>query len=298
MHPDQLSVAAATVRALIADQFPQWARLPVREVDSEGTVNALFRIGDRVVARFPLHPGDVDATREKLTAEAAAAHELFGRTPFATPEPLGVGEPGAGFPLPWSAQSWIDGSTATLVDPGDSFGFADDLATFIGAVRSIDTRGRTFIGMGRGGDLPASDSWMEECFENSAALLDVPALRRIWAAMRELPRTTPDVMTHGDLIPGNVLVSQGRLAGVLDVGGLGPADPALDLVGGWHLLEDAPRRVLRQHLGSDDLEWERGKAWAFEQAMGAAWYYVDSNQHMSRMGQRTLARILAAGPPS
>lgn len=297
MHPDQLAVAESTVRELIADQFPEWARLPVREVDSEGTVNSLFRIGDGVVARFPLRPAEVGATRDKLEAEAAAARELFGRTPFATPEPFGLGEPGADFPLPWSVQSWISGSTATVIDPGDSFGFADDLASFIRAVRSIDTRGRTFVGPGRGGDLAGSDSWMAECFENSDALLDVVSLRRMWAALRDLPRTAPDVMTHGDLIPGNVLVAGGRLTGVLDVGGLGPADPALDLVGGWHLLEDGPRHALREHVGCDDIEWERGKAWAFEQAMGAAWYYVESNEHMSRMGQRTLARILADGTP-
>jgi len=297
MHPDQLSISTATVRALVAEQFPQWTDLPVREVVSEGTVNALFRIGGQLVARFPLRPADVDATRESLQTEAVAARELLGRTPFAPPEPFGIGEPGAGFPLPWSVQTWITGSTATVVDPGNSFEFAEDLATFIRAVRSIDTHGRTFVGPGRRGDLQGADSWMEECFENSQGLFDVPPLRRMWAAMRELPRTAPDVMTHGDLIPGNVLVDGGRLAGVLDVGGLGPADPALDLVGGWHLLEAAPRHVLREQLGSDDIEWERGKAWAFEQAMGAAWYYVDSNEHMTRMGQRTIARILADGPP-
>ncbi len=53
-------------------------------------------------------------------------------------------------------------------------------------------------------------------------------------------------MTHGDLIPGNVLVADARLAGVIDVGGLGPADPALDPVaawrGGWlYVLRDADR---------------------------------------------------------
>jgi aminoglycoside phosphotransferase (APT) family kinase protein len=100
-------------------------------------------------------------------------------------------------------------------------------------------------------------------------------------------------MTHGDLVPGNVLVSDGRLTGIIDVGGMGPADPALDLVGAWHLLEADPRQVLRGDLGCDDLEWERGKAWALEQAVGLVWYYLDSNPAMSRTGQRTLQRILS-----
>jgi aminoglycoside phosphotransferase (APT) family kinase protein len=104
-------------------------------------------------------------------------------------------------------------------------------------------------------------------------------------------------MTHGDLVPGNVLVADGGLAGVLDVGGFGPADPAVDLVGAWHLLEAGPRRALRRALGSDDLEWERGKAWAFEQAMGLVWYYRRTNPVVSRVGERTLARIMADPSP-
>ncbi|MBO3750054.1 phosphotransferase [Streptosporangiaceae bacterium NEAU-GS5] len=131
----------------------------------------------------------------------------------------------------------------------------------------------------------------------SRRLLDVPRLRAMWDAMRTLPRgSAKDVMSHGDLIPGNVVVSGGRLAGILDVGGLGPADPALDLVSAWHLLEAGPRQVLRLGLGCGDAEWERGKAWAFQQAMGVVWYYVDSNPAMSLMGRRTLERITATTP--
>ena len=63
------------------------------------------------------------------------------------------------------------------------------------------------------------------CFERSGDLVDVPMLCRVWARLRELRRTAPAVMTHGDLTPGNVLVPNGRLASVLDFGGLGPADP-------------------------------------------------------------------------
>jgi aminoglycoside phosphotransferase (APT) family kinase protein len=294
MHADQLTVPVRTVRALVDEQFPEWRDLPIRALRSTGTVNAIFRLGDGLAARFPLQAGDAASVRRGLESEAAAARELAGRTRFRTPEPVALGEPGAGYPLPWSVQTWLPGAVATDEDPGGSVPFAHDLAEFIAGVRAIDTGGRTFAGTGRGGDLPSHDNWLDTCFARSEGLLDVPRLRRLWTVLRSLPRgAAPDLMTHGDLIPGNVLVSGGRLAGVLDVGGLGPADRALDLVGAWHLLDDGPRRALRTDLGCDDLEWERGKAWAFQQAMGAVWYYVDSNPTMSRMGRRTLARIMA-----
>jgi len=297
MHADQLTVLPETVRALVRDQFPQWGDLRIRELASQGTVNAIFRIGDELAARFPLRPADVEATRRSLEKEAEAARELAGCTRFRTPEPLALGAPGHGYPLPWSVQTWLPGEVATPLEPAGSVAFAHDLAEFIRDVRAVDTRGRTFIGHGRGGDLTRHDTWMETCFEKSAGLLDVPRLRRMWAGLRQLPRgDARDTMTHGDLIPGNVLVTLGRLAGVLDVGGFGPADPALDLVGAWHLLEAGPRQHLREDLGCDDLEWRRGKAWAFEQAMGAAWYYRESNPAMSRMGRVTLQRLLADEP--
>ena len=153
MHPDQLPVQAATVRALVDLQFPAWRELPISWVAAQGTVNAIFRVGDRLAARFPLVPRDVGAAREWLAAEAAAARELAGRTRFRTPEPVALGEPGAGYPLPWSVQTWLPGTVATDADPGESVGFAHDLAEFIRDVRAIDTGGRVLAGTGRGGDL-------------------------------------------------------------------------------------------------------------------------------------------------
>jgi aminoglycoside phosphotransferase (APT) family kinase protein len=292
MHPGQLDVAPETVRRLVARQFPKWRDLPVRAVRAQGTVNALFRLGDDLVARLPLVPaGDA---RGRLEAEAAAAAELHGRTRFATPEPVAIGEPGPGYPLPWSVQTWLPGTVAT--PDGQSEAFAHDMAEFVAGVRAIDTRGRVFDGDNRGGDLPDHDAWVETCLRNSEGLLDVPPLRRLWAAFRELPREGADVMTHGDLIPGNVLVDGGRLAGVIDVGGVGAADPALDLVAGWHLLDAGPRDAFRADLRCGDLEWARGAAWAFEQAMGLVWYYAETNPAMSHTGRRTLERLAAAPP--
>jgi aminoglycoside phosphotransferase (APT) family kinase protein len=298
MHENQLAVSVQTVQALVGEQFPAWRGLPISAVRASGTVNAIFRIGERLAARFPLQPDAAAVVRSGLEREASAARELAGRTRFRTPEPVALGEPGPGYPLPWSVQTWLPGVTATEDDPGEeSTGFAHDLAEFVAGVRQIDTGGATFSGSGRGGDLRAHDAWMETCFARSGPLLDVPRLRRMWQELRDLPRGPgADVMSHGDLIPGNVLVSGGRLAGILDVGGLGPADPALDLVAAWHLLGTGPRLVFRADLGSSDLDWARGQAWALEQAMGLVWYYAESNPAMSQLGRRTLSRLQQSLP--
>ena len=86
----------------------------------------------------------------------------------------------------------------------------------------------------------------------------------------------------------------GRLVGVLDGGGFGPAEPALDHVTAWHLLDETPRAILRRELGCGDVQWRRGMAWAFQQALGLVWYYLYSNPTMSRWRMRSLDRIVSA----
>jgi aminoglycoside phosphotransferase (APT) family kinase protein len=293
MHAGELPVSVAVVRELIARQFPRWSGLPVSRLTSPGTVNAVFRIGDELAARFALEGTDPAAARRGLESEAAAARELAAATRFPVPEPLAIGEPGPGYPLPWSVQTWLPGVSGDNDDPAQSVPFAGDLAEFIGGVRAIGTRGRTFSGGRRGGDLKHHDDWIRTCLARSAGLLDVSRMSRLWAAFRELPRRDGDVMSHGDLTPGNVLVADGRLAGILDVECYGAADPALDLISAWNLLEREPRGVLRSALRCSDLDWERGRAWAFQQAMGLVWYYAESNPVMSRLGRITLDRITA-----
>ncbi|WP_216699793.1 aminoglycoside phosphotransferase family protein [Arthrobacter sp. H5] len=293
MHADQLDLPLTVVSGLIAEQFPQWKDLPVSPIESQGTVNAIYRIGSKLTARFPLQPQEPGPARERLEEEAFASREFLGHTHVPTPEPVAIGVPCHGYPMPWSVQTWLEGAVATE-NVAVSDGFAEDIADFICDVRSIPTRGRRFNGKGRGGDFPRHDAWMKECFRRSESLIDVGRAHTLWNKLRALPREHPDVMNHGDLIPGNVLVQAGRLSGILDVGGLAAADPALDLVSAWHLLEHAPREAFRRKLVCTDLEWSRGQAWAFEQAMGLVWYYVETNPAMHATGQRTLARILAS----
>ncbi|MCU1582203.1 MAG: hypothetical protein QOH14_3225 [Pseudonocardiales bacterium] len=296
MHIDQLHIAVSTVRRLIDDQFPQWQRQPVDEVATDGTVNAIFRIGRDLSARFPLRGEDPVETRALVEAEADASSQLASCSPFATPVPVAIGSPGHGYPLPWSVQTWLPGRAANPETLADSVTFAEDLATLIRALRRADTKGRHFSGVGRGGSLPDQDEWMNTCFRRSEKLLDVDRLRRLWTEFRGLPAAGPDVMSHGDLIPANLLTDNGRLVGVLDGGGFGPADPSLDLVAGWHLLDAEAREVVRHSLGCGRVEWLRGKAWAFVQSMGVVWYYRESNPRMSALGLSTLARIVDDSP--
>jgi aminoglycoside phosphotransferase (APT) family kinase protein len=293
MHEGQMRVDDEIVRRLVADQFPQWARKPVRRQEGDGTVNAIFRIGDDLAARFPLSGDDPALLSRTLSAEATAMSELAAASHYLTPLPVAIGDPGPGFPLPWSVQTWVSGAVATPNGLAGSSHFARDLASLLRSLRDAATNGRTFAGAGRGGHLPDSDDWMEVCFAESTGLLPVEALRRVWGDLRTLPPSGPDRMTHGDLTPANLLVDGERLVGVLDGGGFAPADSALDLVAAWHMLDLEARNVLRRELGVSPIEWRRGAAWAFQQSMGLVWYYRESNPGMSALGRNTLERILS-----
>jgi aminoglycoside phosphotransferase (APT) family kinase protein len=249
-------------------------------------------VGEELAASFPLVRADPGTARAALVAEHGAMAEFAALCPLPTPEPVALGEPSAEFPLPWSLRTWVPGEVADPWSVADSDAVVEDLRGLLLALRAAPTRGRSFTGPGRGGRLADHDDWVRECLARSRELLPVDALEARWTRWRLLGPPAVAVMSHRDLIPANLLVAEGRLRGVLDAGGFYPADPALDLVVAWHLL-DAPRRaMLRERLGCGEAEWERGAAWAFAQAIGLVWYYEESNPTMAALGRSTLERLL------
>ncbi len=292
MHADEIRIDSGIAGALIAEQFPSYRHMQVMRLEGAGTANAIFRVGSGLTARFGLRQADPEKLAKKLRAEAAAMREFASYCPYATPKPVGFGRPGRGYPLPWTLQSWVDGPVATPAGSAASEALALDIVRLISSLRAAPTRGRFFDGSGRGGHLPDHDEWMSVCFARSEGLLDVPKLRRLWSRMRELPLAGADVMSHRDLIPANLVLRGDRLAGVLDAGAFGPADPALDLVAAWHLFDRGPRNLIRARLGCSEFEWKRGAAWAFQQAMGLVWYYRDTSPVMHDLGRSTLSRLL------
>ncbi|WP_167218230.1 aminoglycoside phosphotransferase family protein [Kribbella shirazensis] len=294
MHEGQLEMTVELVERLVKEQFPEWSGLAIRTVPSHGTVNAVFRIGDELTARFPIQPGDAATVRQELEDEADAARRLHAMSPYPTPRPVAIGAPAAGYPLPWAVQTWVDGTIAYDADVAGSSAFAEDLARFVLALRAQPTGGRVFTGPWRGGVLTSQDEWVADCLERSRGMIDVDGLARLWADLRTTPRTEPDAWTHRDLMPGNLLAQDGRLAGVIDVGMFTVSDPAMDLQPAWNLLDPTARAAFRAALGSDDAEWRRGMGWSFAQAIGCLWYYVETNPVMSRTAHHTLTALLEA----
>jgi aminoglycoside phosphotransferase (APT) family kinase protein len=294
MHADQVNVSVAAVECLVADQFPQWRRLPVRPVPSHGTVNALFRLGEDIVLRFPLQPRLSAGHRAGLVREQALARRIAPQVPLAVPEPLGLGEPGEGYAGPWTAYRWIEGEPASPENIDSEREFACDLADFVTAFRAMPPADQGRQGSNRGGPLKERDSSVRRSLDESAALVEVDAVAAAWDECLELGAAEPiaPVWIHADLMPGNLLTRQGRLAAVIDLGDAGTGDPAVDLMPAWNLLSADVRATYRDQLDASDATWARGRAWAIVQAIVALPYYVETNPVMAATARRTLSAVL------
>jgi aminoglycoside phosphotransferase (APT) family kinase protein len=100
---------------------------------------------------------------------------------------------------------------------------------------------------------------------------------------------------HGDLIPGNLLLTGGRLAAIIDWGSAGYGDPAQDLTPAWAVFDGSSRQIFLEATGGDDATRLRARAFALEQAVGGVLYYTPRRHPLGDVMARTLHRILNAG---
>jgi len=288
MHADEVDIEVPLVRRLIAEQFPAWAGLPVRRVESAGTENAMFRLGDDMVVRLPRHPRAVAAIEDELRW----LPELGPRLTATVPRPLGSGVPGEGFPWPWGVYGWLAGRNPVAGAVDEPAQLAADLAEFIREVRRIDAvDGPPGF---RGKPLAGRDEPTRSAIAQLAGTVDTDAMTVLWEeALRAPVYSGPPVWAHGDLSPGNVLVDQGRLSAVLDFGGAGVGDPAVDLIVAWNLLPATARDAFRTAVGADDAEWARGRGWALSVSLIQLPYYRHTNPVLAENSRHVIAEVLA-----
>ena len=299
LHADQPAVDAALVRRLIASQHPRWAGLPLEPLASDGTTNAIFRVGTAATVRLPLvHYGEA-----AIDVEGRWLPRIAPRLPLAVPEQLATGEPDAGYPFRWSVHRWIEGAPVSRVPPADLVTLAQDLAAWLAALHRIDTTdGRDAVSHDlRGAPLARRDAATRRGLAALAGEIDVDVATAVWEdALRAERWTRTPVWVHGDLMAGNLLARDGRLAAVIDFAGLGVGDPACDLMIAWGLFSGASRAAfrgaLRQGIGLDEATWARGRGHALHQAAVYIPYYRHANPAGVAAARRQMAAALEGSP--
>ena len=293
MHADEVETDAALVRRLLATQFPQWADLPIEPIPSGGTDHAIYRLGDDMSVRLPRIGWAVgQAEKERHWLPRLAPH-----LPLAVPVPLAHGTPGEGYPWPWSVQQWLAGDNATVAYIADLEEAAVDVAGFVTALQRIDPSPGPLASAGsRGGPLVNRDAGTREAIAALHGEIDTDAATAAWEKALEAPDwDRPPVWLHGDLLPGNVLVVDGRVSAVIDFGSFAVGDPACDTMIAWSLFSGKSREVYRAALAVDDATWARGRGCALSQALIALPYYLNTNPVIVGTSRRAIAEVLAEG---
>ena len=98
---------------------------------------------------------------------------------------------------------------------------------------------------------------------------------------------------HGDLLPGNLLVVDGRSSAVIDFGCLNVGDPACDLQPAWNLFAGESRARYRAELDVDHASWLRGRGWALFQAVVVTAVLLGIEPGMIRQASHALEEVLA-----
>jgi len=248
LHADEVDLDDRIMRHLVDTRFPHWADRPLRRLDTTGTDNAIFRLGDDLGIRAPR----LERAVQQIHRECRWIAPLAPHLPAVVHEPVAIGDPDPTYPFPFLVFRWIDGT---------------DRATRAAIAALADEPG------------PPVD------IDRALAVWDGALAAGEW--------NRPPVWVHGDLLPGNILVADGHLVGVVDWSSGGLGDPAADTMLAW-ALPSAARAAYRDALGVDDATWRRGRGWVIEQAASFIAYYRDTIPDGVALARARLDAVLAA----
>lgn len=289
MRPGEVDIDTEIVAALIRQQFPQYSDLSIKPIDSAGTDHAMYKLGSDMVVRLPrLAEAETQVHKEQYWLPKLGPH-----VSLATPRPIAMGAPATVFGMHWSIYEWLQGANAFDQPISDLRHAAVKLGQFGVELRSLDaSKGpRSF----RGDPVESKESDVLAAIEHLSAAdkVDRDEALSAWRSVTELPQWACDpVWAHGDLLPGNLLTTNGLLSAVIDFGGVGVGDPACDMMVAWTLLTAVERPTFREYAEVDDATWERGRGWALAWGLMTEHYYHVNNPGLAAVGRRTIAESL------
>jgi aminoglycoside phosphotransferase (APT) family kinase protein len=289
MPEAEVDIDALLVQTLLQQQRPDLADLPVVEL-ANGWDNMVFRLGDEFTVRMPRRLMAV----ELVSNEQRWLPMLAERLPLPIPAPVFAGQPGGGYPFPWSICPWLPGSIVARSSLLDPFEAAQVLGTFLAALH-VDAPPDAPANPYRGIPLAQRTERLHLACEQLADVVDGAAVRALWSELVDAPLNTAAVWVHGDLHPANILATDGCISGVIDFGDITSGDRATDLAVAWMMLPSETWPTFRAAAGvTDDATWMRSRAWALALSLA---YLVGSadNPLMQGIGQRTLHAALQFG---
>ena len=234
--PAEIDIDGSLVKRLLADQHPDLADLPIRELDA-GWDNVMFRLGDELIVRVPRRA----LGGELIERELWGLPQVAGNLPIPVPVPIRSGRPTDYYPWSWSILPWIEGEP--VLSRKIAASEAESLARFLRELHRPAPE-RAAANPFRGVPLSMRDEMIQTRM-NSPLVVDEIGddIRSIWKAGVEAELYEGRLWLHGDLHPKNVLVRDEKIAGIIDWGDITAGDPATDLAALWMLFEDPDLRI-------------------------------------------------------
>jgi aminoglycoside phosphotransferase (APT) family kinase protein len=287
-----VDIDATLVARLVASQFPQWADLLITAAEPNGWDNRTFRLGAGLLVRLP----SAESYATQVRKEHRWLPVLAPRLPLPIPVPVAIGEPVEGYPWNWSVYRWLDGVPASAARIADLTEFAATLARFLVCLQRIDPTGGPAPGphnFFRGGSLATYDDETRKVIDAVCELINAQLATEVWETALAATWKGAPVWVHGDVAAGNLLVTDGRLAAVIDFGSSGVGDPACDVTIAWTFLSGESREAFRAALPLDVATWARGRGWALWKALITFAGNLETDRAAAAMARQVINNVLA-----
>ena len=259
-----MNIPIEVAQQLVKEQFPEWKDLPISPVLKNGNDNKTFHLGETMTLRLPSDKRYVAQVEKEAKWLPFLAENLD--LPITCPKALG--KPNKDYPYFWSINSYIEGETADPANISNLDVLANDLAKFLRQLQRINPEGAPVSGehnFYRGSSPVVYNEEVEKVLENLSDELPVKLIEKIWSESIESKWQEEPVWIHGDIAPGNLLVKENKLSGVIDFGIMGIGDPSCDYAMAWTFFDESSRKIFLQDLDKDTINRARG--WALWKAL-------------------------------
>jgi aminoglycoside phosphotransferase (APT) family kinase protein len=280
-------------RKLIAEQFPEYASLPIVDVEKQGHDNRTYRLGEHMLIRMPT----ASDYALKVPKEQELLPQLAERLRVSIPAPIKMGKPSTDYPYPFSIYRWLSGKSINLLTLTDQEKeqLAFDMAKFLKELQAImDIEGPEpgQHNWWRGDHVSVYDKGAREQIAALVEIIDAGQALSLWDNASATRWDKQPVWIHGDFAIGNILMDGGKLSAIIDFGGAAVGDPACDLVIAWTYLCGKAREIFISKMDMDQDTWLRARAWALWKATFELCQITDKKSAEAQVQKRIIGEVV------